>query len=152
MSWWVSLFLSCLLAQTYTTCQELTYLRKASERVGRKNSPLGLGPSSYTLQLSIFLLQEAFPDSSTPLPVSHSSGLIGPSYIYAIKVVLSHLTSDSSTHLLWQFNSTGVYWMQMGAQACLCQAQWVNTKMNQTQPQRTYRQWGRHSSGPDTIN
>lgn len=151
----VSLLLSRLSAQSYTTYQDLTYSEKASERVGRRNSPLGPMPSSYTLQLSIFLLRETFVDSPTPLPVSCSCGLIGPSYSCALKVALSHLASDGSVQisaLLRQFYSTHVYGGQMCAQACLCQAQWVNTKMNQTQPQRTYSQWGRQTLGTDTIN
>lgn len=99
--------------------------------------------------------REAFANSPTYLPVSLSSDLIGPSYLCAIKVAPSHLASDGFIHiraLLRQFNSTNIYWSQTCAQACLCQAQWVDTEMNQTQPQRTYSQWGRQTVGTDTIN
>lgn len=130
---------------TNVHCQELTYSGKASER----NSPSGVVSSSYPLHLTIFFLQEAFADSPTCLPVSFSSGLTGPSYACAIKVAPSHLVSDASipiSALLRQFYSANILKANILQasifcnilKACLCQAQWLDTEMNQTQPQRTY--------------
>ena len=123
----------------YTAYQELTYSGKTSER----NSPSGVVPSSYPLHLTIFFLQEAFAESPTCLPVFFSSGFIGPSYVCAIKVAPSHLVSDASIYisaLLRPFYSANILKASIFCnilKACLCQAQWLDTEMNQTQPQRT---------------
>lgn len=145
----VSLSLSCLWAQR-------AHLFWESKWESRKQQQPFWGCALFLPSSAESLpFQEAFANSLTYLPVSLFSDLIGPFYLCAIKVAPRHLASGGFTHirtLLRQFNSTDIYWKQMCAQACLCQAQCVDTEMNQTQPWRTYSQWGRQTLGTDTIN